>query len=144
MCDLDERDAQDNGQAKHPVVRDKGKKPIVLDDADIPTNDELFSNSSPNLSPAKSNKDRSRQRHSHCSVFSKSNSDTFRRETSQGQNQSNKELGNAFTLPTGAMPLMQSSYPAFRTGPVLHIPLATVIRSPNDILSSPLGQHVLN
>ena len=57
---LDERDAQDSGQEKHLVVCDKGKKPIVLDDVDIPTNDELSSGSSPNLSPGKSNKDRSR------------------------------------------------------------------------------------
>ena len=34
--DLDERDAQDNGQVKHPIIRDKGKKFIVLDDVDIP------------------------------------------------------------------------------------------------------------
>ena len=143
MCDLDERDAQDNGQAKHPVIRDKGKKPIVLDDTNIPSNDELFSNSLPNLSPAKSNRDRSRQRHSHCSAFSKSNSDMFRRAIGRGQNQPKKEPENSFTLPTGTMPPMKSAYPAFRTRPALHIPLAAAIRSPNDILSSPLRQHIL-
>ena len=58
--DLDERDVQDSGQAKHPAVHDKGKKPIVLDDVDILENDDLSSGSSPNPSLAKNNKDRSR------------------------------------------------------------------------------------
>ena len=39
--DLDERDARDNGQAKHPIVRNKGNKPIVLNDVDIPIDDKL-------------------------------------------------------------------------------------------------------
>ena len=51
-----EKDTQDSGQAKHPVVRDKGKKPTVLNDVDPPADDELSSGSSPNLSPAKKQK----------------------------------------------------------------------------------------
>ena len=39
--DLDEIDTQDSGQAKHPVVRDKGKEPIALDDVDTLEDDEL-------------------------------------------------------------------------------------------------------
>ena len=60
--DLDVRDAQDSGQAKHPVVRHKGKKTIALDDVDTPVDDELSSGNLPNPSPAKrkSNKDRLR------------------------------------------------------------------------------------
>ena len=57
---LGEKDIQDSGHAKHPVVRDKGKKTIILDDIDIPTDDELSSNSLPNPSPTKSNRARSR------------------------------------------------------------------------------------
>ena len=38
---LGEGDAQESGQAKHPIVHDKGKKPIVPNDADIPTDNEL-------------------------------------------------------------------------------------------------------
>ena len=95
--DLNERDVQDSGQAKHLIVHDKGKKPIVLDDVDIPTDDELSSDSLPNLSLVKSNKYRSRQRHSHRPAFSKSNSGTFRRATGQGQNQPNEEPDNVFT-----------------------------------------------
>ena len=54
MCDLDERDTQDSGQAKHPVVQDKGKKPIALDDVDTLENDELSSGNSPIPSQARS------------------------------------------------------------------------------------------
>ena len=73
--DLDERDAQDSGPARHPTVSDKRKKPIALDDVDTPADDELSSSSSPNLSlvKSKSNKDRMRQRHSHRPAFSDSN-----------------------------------------------------------------------
>ena len=73
--DLDERDAQDSGPARHPAVSDKRKKPIALDDVDTQEDDELSSSSSPNLSlvKRKSNKDRTRQRHSHHSAFSDSN-----------------------------------------------------------------------
>ena len=41
MRDLDKRDMQNSGQAKHPVIRDKGKKSIVLDYVDISADDEL-------------------------------------------------------------------------------------------------------
>ena len=66
--DLGEGDAQDSGQAKHSTVRDKGKKPIIPDDADAPTDDELSSRSSPNPSSVKRNRAKSRQRHSHRHV----------------------------------------------------------------------------
>ena len=143
MRDLDERDVQDSGQAKHLVVRDKGKRPIVLDDADILADDELSTRSSLNPSSAKSNKDRSRQRHSHRPAFSNSNNGEFRQATGRGQNQPNKASGNAFTLPIGVMPPMQPVYPAFGIGHALYIPPITTIGSPNDMLFSPLGQHIL-
>ena len=119
--DLDERDTEDSGQAKHPVVRDKGKKLISFDDVDSPVDDDLSSTSLPNRSLAKrkSNKDRSHQRHSHRPEFNNCNGGTFRRATGRGQNQPNEAPGKAFTLPTGAMPLQH-------------------------ILSSPLGQHILD
>ena len=52
---------------------------------------------------------------------------------------------NAFTLPTCTMP-MQSVYPIYGVGPspVLYMPPTTMIRGPNDILSSPLGQRILD
>ena len=51
---LGERDLQDNGQARHPIARDKGKEPIIPDDVDTPADDELSSGGSPNLSSIKS------------------------------------------------------------------------------------------
>ena len=68
----------------------------------------------------------------------------FRRATDRGQNQPNEVPKNTFTLPTGEMPPMQSVYPTFGTGHALYILPTTTIRSPNDMLSSPLGQHILD
>ena len=139
--DLNERDAQDSGPVRHPVIRDKGKKPITLDDVDIPTDDELSLGSSLNLSPikSKSNKDRTHQRRSHRPAFSDSNGGMLRRETSRGQNPPSQALRNTFVLPTAPIPV-QPVYSAFETRLALYMPM---IRDPNDILSSPLGQHIL-
>ena len=45
-------------------------------------------------------------------------------------------------LPTGMMPPMPLVHPAFGTGPTFYIPLATLIRRPDDMLSSPLGKNI--
>ena len=58
--DLGERDMQNSGQARHPTAHDKGKEPIIPYDVDTPANDELSSSSSPNLSPSKNSRARSR------------------------------------------------------------------------------------
>ena len=58
--DLGERNVQDSGQARHPIARDKGKEPIVLDGVDTLANDELSLGNSPNLSLAKSSRAMSR------------------------------------------------------------------------------------
>ena len=39
---------------------------------------------------------------------------------------------------------MTPVYPAFGTGPTLYIPHAVAIRILDDMVSSPLGQHILN
>ena len=70
---------QDSDQARHLTASGKGKKPIVPNDVDTLADDELPSGSSPNLSPAKSSKDRSRKRHLHCLAFSNADNGTFRR-----------------------------------------------------------------
>ena len=87
-CEFDERDAQDSGQEKHPVVCNKGKKPIALNDVETPVDDELSLGSlvNPSLANRKSNKDRSRRRHSHRHAFNNSNGGTFRQAMSRGQN----------------------------------------------------------
>ena len=35
-------------------------------------------------------------------------------------------------------------HPAFGTGPTFYMPPAALIRGPDDMLSSPLGQHILD
>ena len=57
---LGEKSAQDNEQAKHPTVRDKGKKPIVPDNINTLADDELSLDSSQNPSRVKSDRARSR------------------------------------------------------------------------------------
>ena len=52
MRDLGRIDVQERDQARHPIARNKGKEPIVLDDIDTPEVDELSLGSSP-TSPQK-------------------------------------------------------------------------------------------
>ena len=99
------------------------------------------------LSRAKSSKARPRQRSLHCPAFSTADSGTFRwarREISRGQNRPNGMPWNASALPASVMPLMPPVYPAFRIGSMLYILAAAAIRSPNDMLSSPIGQYILD
>ena len=89
---LGEGDAQDSRQAKHPTLRDKGKKPITPDNVDTPADDELSSDKLPNPSPVKSSRARSHQRHSHRPAFSNTNNGLLcqaRRETGREQSHPN-------------------------------------------------------
>ena len=43
------KEAQDNDPDMHQIARNKGKGPIVPNDVNTPTNDELSSGSSPSL-----------------------------------------------------------------------------------------------
>ena len=138
---------QDSSQARHSIARDKGKEPIVPNNVDTPTDNELSSSNLPDLSLAKSSRARLRQRCSHRPAFSNAVSGTLRRarkKVSRGQNQLNGVPRNASTLPTSVMPPIPPVYPAFSTRPMLYIPPAATIRSPDNMLSSPLGQHILN
>ena len=51
--------------------------------------------------------------------------------------------GNESVLPIGTIPPMSFVHPTFSTGPTFCMPPAALIRRPNDMLSSPLGQHIL-
>ena len=42
------------------------------------------------------------------------------------------------------LPLAPPSHPAFGTMPMFYVPAATLIWRPDDMLSSPLGQHILD
>ena len=47
-------------------------------------------------------------------------------------------------LPTGTMPPMPLVHPAFGARPTFYMSYAALIRRLNDMLSSPLGQHILD
>ena len=47
-------------------------------------------------------------------------------------------------LPAGMMPSMPLVHPTFGIGPTFYMPLVAMIHRPDDMLSSPLGQHILD
>ena len=60
------------------------------------------------------------------------------------QYRSGQALGNPLVLPTSTLPLVPPTYPTFGVKPMFYIPLTTLIQRPDDMLSSPLGQHILD
>ena len=112
------------------------------------------------LSPTKdargSTKTKLHKRPSHHHAFSDAISGASckaRREAGRRQNQPVQALRKASVLPegtmppvlpVGTMPPMPLVHPAFGTGPTFYMPPATLIRKPDDILSSPLEQHILD
>ena len=136
----------------HPIPRNRGKEPVILDDVDTPGDDELSSGSSPSLSlsPAKnareSTKAKSRKKSSHHLAFSDAISGASRRarrEVGGRQNQSDQALRNASVLPAYMMPPISFVHPSFDTGPTFYMPPTTLIQRLDDMLSLPLGQHIL-
>ena len=59
--------------------------------------------------------------------------------TSQG-----KPRGTRRALPLGMLPPTPPAHPAFGTAPTYYLPPTTLIRRPDDMLSSPLGQPILD
>ena len=47
-------------------------------------------------------------------------------------------------LPSSTLPPVPPAHPAFRTSPTFYVPPSALIRRPDDMLSSPLRQHILN
>ena len=136
-----------------PIARDKGKGPIVPDDVDTPEDDELSSSSSPslNLSPVRNTREsirtKSHKRPSPHLAFSNTVSGTSyktKREASRRQYQPGPTLGNPPVLPSITLPPASLANPSFGSMPTFYVPSETIIRRPNDMLSSPLGQHILD
>ena len=147
------KDARDSGRATHPIACNKGKEPIVPNDVDTPAGDELSSGSSPSLSLslAKNARDNTkaklRKRPSHHLAFNDAISGTSyraRREASRGQNHPDRVPRNAYVLPAGIVPLIPLVHPAFSIGPTFYMLPIALIRGPDDMLSSPLRQHILD
>ena len=155
------KDVPNNGQVVRPIVGNKGKEPVVPDNVDTLADDELSSDStSPlSLSLAKDTRGSTKAKHKRSlqhlafSTAVSGASHRARREVGRRQNQLAQALRNALLLPEvatppllpiGMMPLMPLIRPAFGAGPTFYMPPTTLIRIPDDMLSSPLRQHILD
>ena len=116
-------------------------------------NDELSSSNSPslNLSLAKNTREstrtRSRKKPSPHLAFSDTLSGAShkaRREARRRQYRLGQAPGNQLALPSGTLPLALPSHPAFGTVPTFYVPPVALIWRPDDMLSSPLRQHILD
>ena len=156
------KDVPDNDQAVLPIAHKRGKEPIIPNDVDTPADDELSSRSSSpsSLSPAKdargSTKAKLHKRPSQHPAFSDVVSGAFRRvrrEAGKRKKQLVQTLGNASVLLEGATPpVLPASMmppillvdPTFGAGLTFYMPPTTLFRRLDDMLSSPLGQHILD
>ena len=131
-----------------PVKQNKGKEPILRGNSDTAADDELSSGSSPlpDMSPPKNNMDvESRKRPSrHSSRFVSDMHRRVRREISKERRQSEQALENVPVWHRGATPSLPFIYPTFGAALAPHMPTSTVVRGPENMISSPLGQHILS
>ena len=67
-----------------------------------------------------------------------------RREFSREQQQSEQAPENVPAWHKGVAPSLSFMYPTFGAAPAPHMPTSTTVRGPKDMLSSPLGQHILS
>ena len=147
------KDEQANDRDVQPIARNKEKGLVVPNDVDTPADDELSSRSSlsQNLLPAKNTREsirtRSRKRPSPHHTFSDTVSGAshgVKKEAGTRQYRPGQALENPPILPSGTMPPMPPTHPAFGTTPTFYVPSTSLIRRPDDMLSSPLGQHILD
>ena len=147
------KDVLDNSRTAHLVAPNKGKEPIIPDDINTPVDNELSSGSSPsmNLSSTKnaqkSTKMRSRMRPLPHLAFSDAVSGASRkarRKACKRQNQPDQALRNPPVIPSSSMPPIPPVHPAFGAALTFYMLPIAIIRRPDDMLSSPLGQHILD
>ena len=146
-----EEDWGENARASsHPapsVKKNRGTEPILPGNSDTVADDELSSGSSPllDLSPLKNNveaKSRKRPpRHSSCSVSGMHH--RVRREISRERRQSEQAPENVPTWHRGVAPLLPFIYSTLWVAPAPHM-LTSTVRGPEDMLSFPLGKHILS
>ena len=126
----------------------KGKEAIIPDDIDLPANDELSSGSSPllcrssssNATEARSRKRSSRRPNQSIGVARHQK----RREPSRGQQPPIPAQQYAPDPTRGLPQLLPSIYPPFGATPAPQTVFASAVRGPQDMLSTPLGQHILD
>ena len=140
------KDVRDSGRVVHPIIHNRGKEPVIPDDVDTLVDDEVSSGSSLSLSlsPGKNareiTKAKSRKKPSHHAAFNDANSGASRK----ARKEVDQAPGNSPVLPAGMMPQMSFIHPAFDTGSIFYMPSTALIRRLDDMLSSPLGQHILD
>ena len=137
--------------SNHPspsVKYNEGKEPILSGDSDAAANDEFSSSSSPlpNLPPPNNNMEaESRKRPPHRSNRSVSGMHhRVRREINRKQRQLKQAPENVPMWHRGVAPLLLFMYLTFRVALAPHMPTSTIIRGPEDMLSFPLGKHILS
>ena len=135
------------------IARDKRKGLVALDNVDTLANDELSSGNFPSLNLSlinitrESARTRSHKRSSPHPAFNdvvSGASCRAMRKVGIRQYQSGQALGNPLVLPTGTLPLVPPMHPTFGVKPMFYIPQEALIQRLDDMLSSPLGQHILD
>ena len=136
-----------------PIAHDKGKGTVVLDDVNTPADDDLSSNSYPSLNLLLTRNTREsiriilHKRPSPHHAFSDTISGASRRarrEAGRRQYQLGPTSGNPPVLPSGMLPLVPPALSTFGTTPTFYVSPMALIWRPNDMLSSPLRQHILD
>ena len=131
-----------------PVQSSKGKEPILPGDSDPSANDELSSSSSPlpDRSPPQNNAETESKkrppRRSSRSISSMCRQ--IRKGVSRHKQHSELAPENMPTRHVGMAPQLPFIYPTTRVAPAPHLVSLTAVRGPEDMLSSPLGQHILS
>ena len=119
-----------------------------MEDNDVATDDVLSSNSSPlpDPLPIKNNVELESRKRSprHSSQSVNDMPCRVRGEFSRERWQSKRAPENIPVWLGGAAPPLPFKYPAFEAAPVQFMPVPSVVRGLENMLSSPLGQHILS
>ena len=126
----------------------KGKEVVAPDDVDLPADDELSSNSSslprrspsPNAAEAHSRKKPPRRSGRSISVPRR----RVRREPSKDQRPPTPAHQYVPNRARGFPPPVLSMYLPYRVVPKPQMIVPSAVRGPQDMLSTPLGQHILD
>ena len=131
-----------------PVKQNKGKEPIQSEDTDAAANDELSSGSSPlpdTLPPKNNVEAESRKRPPRRSRRSVSGMPRrVRMEFSKERHQTERAPEHIPAWLRGTAPPLPFGYPAFEMASIPFMPVPTAVWGPQDMMSSPLGQHILS
>ena len=131
-----------------PSRPSKGKEVVASDDIDLPADDELSSGSSllprrspsPNVAEAQSRKRAPRRSGRSISVARR----RVRKEPSKDQRPPTPAHQYVPDRAGGFPPPVPSMYPPFGAALAPQLIFSSTVRGPQDMLSTPLGQHILD